>query len=138
MRPVDRPRGAEELSTVPGPRRLLPDQVGEHDLVGVLRAPWVANEQCVRLGVVFGHEVIGGLLAVEPEDDLGVPGDGERRRPRPAVREPEPRDLDRIVTRDELDEVEVESEVRALMEVLRHAEAVAGDVPALGKRPRGR
>ena len=136
MRPLHRPRDAEELSTVAGPCRLLSGQVGEHDLVGVLCAPRVANEQCVRLGVVFGHEVIGGVSAVLPEDDLGVPGDGERRRPRSTVREPEPRDLERIVARDELHEVEVESEVRALMKVPGHAEAVAGDVPTLRKRPR--
>ena len=128
-RPLRGAVAAEELGPIGGPGRLPPAEVEERDPAGELGVPRVAGQDRARVGVQGRDDPRRARAARRPQHPLGV--GGHRQAPGAArpVLDRQHRDLERVVGRDELDEVEVDAVVEMLEPAV--AGAVPGDVGRL-------
>ena len=116
----------EELGPIGRPRRLSPAEVEEGDPAAELGVPWVANEERARLRLDRGHDPRAAVPARGPQRPLGVRGHRQAPGAPGSVLDGQHRDLQRLVERDELDQVEADAVVDVLEPAV--ARAVTGDV----------
>ena len=124
--PIQSAVAAEELGPIRGPRRLPATKVEERDPAGEVRVPRIAHEDRLRLGIQLGDDPRRARTARRPQHPLGI--GSHRQAPCAAgpVLDGQHRDLQRIVERDELDQVEADSIADVLESAV--AEAMSGDV----------
>ncbi len=124
--PVRGPVAAEELGPIGRPRRLAPAEVEEGDPAAEFRVPRVAREE----RPVSGSSAVTIRGRAGPargaQRPLGIGGHGQAPRAPGSVLDRQHRDLQGVVERDELDEVELDAVVHVLEPAV--AGAVAGDV----------
>ena len=112
---IRRAVAAEELRPVGGPRRLPAAEVGEGDARAELASPRVAREHRAGLGIDLGDDERRRGAPRHAEHPLDAGGHRQPSRPSGRVRQRETRDLDRIVERHQLQELERDA-VRDVLE----------------------
>ena len=100
-----RAQAAEELGAVGRERPRPPVDVDERHPRGEVRPEGVPGQQGAGLGVELGDDVHRGGIAVRPQHPLDVEGRREPTAPVARVGDPQPDHLDRVVGRDEQDQL---------------------------------
>ena len=124
--PVRSAVAAEELGPIGRPRRLPPAEVEEGDPAAELGVPRVAHEERPRLRLQRRDDPGGAGPARGAQRPLGVGGHRQAPGAPGSVLDGQHRDLQGVVERDELDEVELDAVVQVLEPAV--AGTVTGDV----------
>ena len=120
---VERAVAADELRAIGRPRGLAAAEIGERDAAREVGVPGVAGEERPGGGVDLGDDGRRVRAARGAQHPLDVGGDREAPRLAGPVLDRQPRDLDRILGRDELQELQRDA-ARGVLEA-----AVALPVP---------
>ena len=96
----------EKFRPVGGPRRLDPPEIGKGDVSAEVAPPRVAREHRTRRAVDLGHDERRGSAPRHAKDPLDVGRHGQPAWPSRLVRQRKHRDLDGVVERHELQQLE--------------------------------
>src|SRR5205085_3004664 len=106
--PAEGAVAAEELAAVACPRGLLAAEVGKSDAAAERRVPRIAREHHARIRVDFRRDELRRSVARSSEHPFDVSGDRKPAGLRRVIADLEAGDLDRIMQRHELHELDAD------------------------------
>ena len=106
QRVVHRAVAANECLTITGPGRLGPRQIGKGNAVSELDIPRISGEEGARFRIDNSDNEWAGGAAGGPKDPFHIGCDGQAPGPIGVVCHPQLRDLDCIIYRNELQQVQ--------------------------------